>query len=61
MAIVSQIKLQNLVKLLFQPKKLLDICRALPEEAIVHLEGEGSQIVLRSGRSRFLLATLHGQ
>ncbi len=39
-------------------RKLLDICRALPEEAVVHLEGEGSQIVLRSGRSRFLLATL---
>lgn len=39
-------------------RKLLDICRALPEEASLTLEQEGAQVVLRSGRSRFLLATL---
>ena len=39
-------------------RKLLDICRALPDEAILTLEQEGAHVVLRSGRSRFLLATL---
>ncbi len=39
-------------------RKLLDICRALPEAAEVKLTLEGNNVVLRSGRSRFLLATL---
>ncbi len=39
-------------------RKLLDICRALPEDAMVQLTLEGEQVVLRSGRSRFLLTTL---
>ncbi|MDX1901570.1 MAG: DNA polymerase III subunit beta [Gammaproteobacteria bacterium] len=39
-------------------RKLLDICRALPEDAVLHIEHEGPHVVLRSGRSRFLLATL---
>jgi DNA polymerase III subunit beta len=38
--------------------KLRDICRALPEEALLHLNLEGDHVVLRSERSRFLLATL---
>lgn len=39
-------------------RKLLDICRALPEEAEVRLALEGEHVVLRSGKSRFLLTTL---
>lgn len=39
-------------------RKLLDICRALPEEAMLHWNMEGEHLVLRSGKSRFLLATL---
>ncbi|EKD53776.1 MAG: hypothetical protein ACD_60C00155G0003 [uncultured bacterium] len=39
-------------------RKLFDICRALPEDAVINLTLEGDQVVLRSGRSRFLLATL---
>src|SRR5665213_4592087 len=39
-------------------RKLLDICRALPDEAKVTFESEGDHMVLRSGRSRFLLTTL---
>ncbi len=39
-------------------RKLLDICRALPEEALLQLTQEGEQVVLRSGKSRFLLTTL---
>jgi DNA polymerase-3 subunit beta len=39
-------------------RKLLDICRALPEDAMLQLSLEGEQLVLRSGASRFVLTTL---
>ncbi len=39
-------------------RKLLDICRALPEDAVISLTYEGNNVVLRSARSRFLLTTL---
>ncbi len=39
-------------------RKLLDICRALPEAAEVQLLLESDHILLRSGKSRFNLATL---
>jgi len=39
-------------------RKLLDICRALPDDALLKIELDKSQIILRSGRSRFLLATM---
>jgi len=39
-------------------RKLLDICRALPEGATVNVTQNGDRIILRSGRSRFTLSTL---
>lgn len=42
-------------------RKLLDICRALPEEASLKLVLEGDHLVIRSGKSRFLLVTLPAQ
>jgi len=39
-------------------RKLLDICRALPEQAEVRLSREGERVVLKSGRSKFALQTL---
>ncbi len=39
-------------------RKLLDIVRALPEGAQISLEVDGEKARLRSGRSRFVLATL---
>ena len=39
-------------------RKLLDICRALPDSAIIELYQEKQQVVLRSQRSRFTLSTL---
>jgi DNA polymerase-3 subunit beta len=39
-------------------RKLLDICRALPEESAVQLTTNNDQLVLSSGKSRFLLTTL---
>ena len=41
-----------------QGRKLLDICRALPEGAELKISREGERITVRSGRSRFVLATL---
>ena len=39
-------------------RKLLDICRALPDGAEVSLSQSGDKIALRSGRSKFSLTTL---
>ncbi len=39
-------------------RKLLDICRTLPEDSLLQLVQEQDHMVLRSGRSRFLLTTL---
>lgn len=42
-------------------RKLFDICRALPDDAMVQLILEGDHVVLRSGKSRFMLTTLPTQ
>ncbi len=39
-------------------RKLLDICRALPESAAVSISVSGEKLHVRSGRSKFALATL---
>jgi DNA polymerase-3 subunit beta len=39
-------------------RKLLDICRALPEGSNVDVSLSGEKVVVRSGRSKFSLATL---
>ncbi|SEI49766.1 DNA polymerase-3 subunit beta [Allopseudospirillum japonicum] len=39
-------------------KKLLDICKSLPEQAELTLELEEQRLLIRSGRSRFTLTTL---
>jgi DNA polymerase-3 subunit beta len=39
-------------------RKLLDICRALPEGSDVDISLSGEKVVVRSGRSKFSLATL---
>lgn len=39
-------------------RKLLDICRALPDGETIKLELDGEQLKLRSGKSRFSLQTL---
>jgi DNA polymerase-3 subunit beta len=39
-------------------RKLLDICRALPEGAIIGMSVSGEKLVVRSGRSKFSLVTL---
>lgn len=39
-------------------RKLADIWRSLPEDSVIHVEQEGERVTVRSGRSRFQLATL---
>ena len=39
-------------------RKLLDICRALPADATIELDVKDTRTTLKSGRSRFALATL---
>lgn len=41
-----------------QARKLLEICRHLPEQVRISFEVTGDKAVLKSGRSRFTLATL---
>lgn len=42
-------------------RKLLDICRALPEGATINLEVSNDRAVITSGKSRFTLSTLPAQ
>lgn len=42
-------------------RKLLDICRALPDNSTIQLTIEGERAVLKSGRSRFTLGVLPAQ
>ncbi|MEQ8208073.1 MAG: DNA polymerase III subunit beta [Woeseia sp.] len=39
-------------------RKLLDICRALPEKAVISISQSGEKLSIRSGRSKFSLTTL---
>src|SRR5690554_1614838 len=39
-------------------RKFLDICRGLPDDAVITVLLEGDRVQVRSGRSRFSLATL---
>ena len=39
-------------------RKLLDICRALPDDAQISISQSGEKLMLKSGRSKFSLATL---
>ena len=39
-------------------RKLLDICRALPEGSTIDISVSGEKVIVRSGRSKFSLATL---
>src|SRR5215472_10632488 len=55
-----RVQVQNLTpgKTTAPARKLHDICRGLPEGATIGLELNQSRLQLKSGRSRFTLATL---
>ena len=39
-------------------KKLLDICKALPDDAMLEISTDDSKVVVKAGRSKFTLATM---
>lgn len=39
-------------------RKLFDICKSLPEGSVIDMQQDGANLIVRSGRSRFRLATL---
>lgn len=61
--LVSSCAIQNGVegKVTVPAKKLVDIVRSLPDGAIVQFSAEGDKATIRSGRTKFTLATLSAQ
>lgn len=51
-------KVDNGGEITVHGRKLLDICKALPDSATVQVHLDGDRLVLKSGRSRFVLGTL---
>ena len=60
--LIGQTKLdKNIIEtsyLTLPGRKLVDICRALPKNASIELHLDKEKVILRSGRSRFMLSTL---
>jgi DNA polymerase-3 subunit beta len=46
------------LQLTLSGRKLLDIFRTLPQDATIDLQQDKGRVIVRSGRSRFMLATL---
>ncbi len=42
----------------FPARKFIDICKALPEGAVLNIKVDGDRATIRSGKSRFVLSTL---
>ncbi len=57
---VSQIQLQGseLGETTLPARKFIDICKALPNDAMLSIKVEGERATIRSGKSRFVLSTL---
>lgn len=58
--LVSSIKLESpgKVEITLPARKLLDICRALPEDTTIRIKMAGDKVQILSGKSRFSLSTL---
>jgi DNA polymerase III subunit beta len=52
------VSLDQTGELTLPARKLLDICRALPQESNLQFEAKNDRVLIKSGRSRFTLATL---
>jgi DNA polymerase-3 subunit beta len=55
---VAAVKVHNGGEVTVPGRKLFDICRALPENAEVAIVLAGDKLSVRSGKSKFILATL---
>ena len=58
--IVARVKTERSAngELTLPARKLLDICRALPEGAVIDIRKDGEKVSVKSGKSRFSLLTL---
>ena len=54
----TEVEVENPGEVTVPGRKLLDICRALPEDASVSISQSGEKLVIKSGRSKFSLTTL---
>ncbi|HZF25038.1 MAG TPA: DNA polymerase III subunit beta [Steroidobacteraceae bacterium] len=54
----TEVSVQNAGDITVPGRKLLDICRALPEGVLVSFVVDGEKAVIRAGRSRFTLSSL---
>lgn len=53
----AQLNSQGEGRFTIPAKKFLDICRSLPDDAEISVDFEGDRAIVRSGRSKFSLAT----
>ena len=56
-----EVKLEQTTKLTLPARKLLDICRALPENSTLEFDIQNEKAQIKSGKSRFTLAMLPAQ
>ena len=54
-------KLDQTTRLTLPAKKILDICRALPDDSTLEFDIQNEKALIKSGKSRFTLATLPAQ
>ncbi len=54
----AEIDVENGGEITVSGRKLLDICKALPEGSDIHISLSGEKLSIRAGRSKFNLATL---
>ena len=54
----AEVNVETAGEITVSGRKLLDICRALPEGSEIDISVSGEKLVVRSGRSKFSLATL---
>lgn len=58
MAISSDLQSSDNVEITLPARKFMDICKSLPESASIDIVIDDNKAVIRSGKSRFTLATL---
>lgn len=54
----AEVDVENGGEITVSGRKLLDICKALPEGSDIHISLSGEKLSVRAGRSKFNLATL---
>ncbi len=54
----AEVEVESAGEVTVPGRKLLDICRALPEEASLSIALSGEKLAMKSGRSKFSLTTL---